>query len=183
MEFTLVRQKMEKALEALGDDLAQVRAGRATPALVEKIMVDAYNTRMPLVELATITAPEPNQLVIAPFDQSIIKDIQAAFHQHQELKLSPVVDENLIRIQIPPLTAERREELVKLLGQKLEAGRIMIRQIRQEKKSEIKQAADSGQLSEDEKFESEKQLQELTEEFLEKMEKMGEAKEAELRSV
>lgn len=183
MDLTEVRDKMAKALEILADELATVRAGRATPSLVEKIVVEAYETRMPLVELATISAPEPNQLVIAPFDQSIIKNIQLAISQEKELKLSPVVDENVIRIQIPPLTAERREEFLRLLSRKLEVGRVAIRQIRQEKRGEIKRAFENKEIGEDAKFRLEEELQELTNEFMEKIEEMGERKEAELRTV
>lgn len=178
-----VREKMEKALGVLADELATVRAGRANPALVEKIMVEAYETRMPLVELATITAPEPNQLVITPFDQSIIKNIELAISQNRELKLSPIVDENVIRIQIPPLTAERREEFIKQLRQKLEAGRVTIRQIRQDKRMELKRAFENKEMGEDEKFRLEEELQELTDEFMKRIEEMGKRKEAELRSV
>jgi ribosome recycling factor len=128
-----VREKMEKAMELLREDLATVRAGRATPALVEKIMVEAYETRMPLVELATISSPEPNQLVIAPFDPTVLRNIEIAITHDRGLGLSAIVDENVIRIQIPPLTEEKRKEMVKLLSQKLESGRMMVRQARQEK--------------------------------------------------
>ena len=181
--LTDIHEKMEKALGVLADDLATVRAGRATPTLVEKIMVEAYETRMPLVELATITAPEPNQLVITPFDQTIIKNIELAISQNKDLRLSPIVDEQVIRIQIPPLTAERREELIKLLKQKLEAGRVMLRQIRQEKRVKLRQAFENKEIGEDEKFGLEKELQELTDEFMKKIEEMEKTKEIELRSV
>lgn len=183
MEFIDVREKMEKALGVLADDLATVRAGRATPALVEKVMVEAYETRMPLVELATIAAPEPDQLVITPFDQTVIRNIQLAISQDKELKLSPAIDEQVIRVQIPPLTVERREEFVKQLNQKLETGRVTLRQIRHDKRVELKRAFENKEMGEDEKFRLEGDLQELTDEFMKKIEKMGEAKETELRSV
>lgn len=184
MDLKGVDEKMEKALTALKDDLATVKTGRATPALVEKIMVEAYDTKMPLVELATITAPEPNQLVVAPFDRTILKEIELAITRHRELKLSPVIDDSgVIRIQIPPLTAERREQFVKILRQKLETGRIMVRQVRGEKRQEIKRAFEAKELSEDEKFQLEEELQKITDEFMEKIESMGEAKEKELRTV
>ncbi len=174
---------MEEALEFLSGELATIRAGRATPALVEKMMIKAYETQMPLVELATITAPEPNQLLITPFDQSIIKEIERGISQDRELNLHPVIDGNVIRIEIPPITGERREEFVRLLNQKLEAGRITLRQIRQDKRAEIKRAFENNELSEDEKFHLEEKLQEFTDEFMKKIEKMGKVKEAELRSV
>ncbi|MFC1727505.1 ribosome-recycling factor [Patescibacteria group bacterium] len=183
MDLTEIREKMEKAFRVLTEEVATVQAGRATPAMVESIVVDAYETRMPLVELATITVPEPSQLLITPFDQSVIKNIQAAISSHKELKLSCLIDEQSIRVQIPPLTAERREEFIKLLGQKLETGRVMIRQIRQEKRIGIKRSFEAEELSEDAKFRLEKDLQEVTDEFMEKIKKIGERKEEELRKV
>lgn len=183
MDLTDSRLKMEKALEVLAEDLSILRAGRANPALVEKIMVEAYETRMPLVELATITSPGPSQLLITPFDQTIIKSILQAVQLHSEMGLSPMVDGNLIRVQIPPLSEERREEFVKVLHQKLESGRIMIRQVRQEKRNEIKDAFEANEVSEDAKFKMEEDLQKLTDEFINKIEEMGKAKETELRSV
>lgn len=174
---------MEKALGILADDLTILRAGRANPALVEKIMVEAYETHMRLVELATITSPDPNLLVVTPFDQTIIKNILQAIQLHSEMGLSPAIDGNLIRVQIPPLSEERREEFVKVLHQKLESGRIMIRQIRQEKRNEIKDAFEADQVSEDDKFKIEEDLQKLTDEFIGKIEEIGKMKETELRTV
>jgi len=101
MDLTDIQEKMEKALEFLADELATLKTGRATPSLVEKVKVEAYETKMPLVELATITAPEPNQLVVTPFDQTIIKNIERAIAIDKELKVSPRIDGNLIRIKIP----------------------------------------------------------------------------------
>ena len=183
MDLSGVRENMEKALTALADELSSVQAGRANPAIVEKMMVDAYNTKMPLVELATISAPEPNQLLVSPFDPTIIKDIQQAITQNKELRFSATIDENVIRVQIPPLTQERREEFVRMLNQKLEIGRVAIRQIRQEKRSEIKQVFEDNQISEDAKFRLEKELQEITDELMEKISQMGQKKEEELLSI
>lgn len=178
-----VRRKMEKALEILRQDLVNLRVGRATPALVEKIQVEAYETRMPLVELATIASPEPNQLVITPFDQSVIKNIEKTLALDRDLGLSPVVDGEVIRLKIPPLSEERRKELVKLLGQKLESSRMMIRQIRQEKIQTIRQAFESKELSEDEKFRQEQEVQKVTDEFNQKIEEIGQQKEKQLLTV
>lgn len=178
-----VRQKMEKVLEILRQDLVNLKVGRATPALVEQIQVDAYETKMPLVELATITAPEPNQLLITPFDQTIIKNIEKALALDRDLGLSPVVDGEVIRLTIPPLNEERRRELVKLLGQKLESARIMIRQIRQGKMQEIRGAFENKEISEDEKFRKEKELQDITDEFNQKIAEIGRQKEQQLLTV
>ncbi len=178
-----VREKMEKALEFLRQDLLSLKVGRATPALIEQIQVEAYETKMPLVELATITSPEPSQLVVNPFDQTIIKNIEKALSLDRELGLSPVIDGEVIRITIPPLSEERRKELTKLLGQKLEAGRIAVRQIRQNKMQEIRQAFENKEISEDDKFLKEKELQEITDEFNQKSSEIGHQKEKQLLTV
>ncbi len=178
-----VREKMEKALEFLRQDLLSLKVGRATPALIEQIQVEAYETKMPLVELATITSPEPSQLVVNPFDQTIIKNIEKALSLDRELGLSPVIDGEVIRITIPPLSEERRKELTKLLGQKLEAGRIAVRQIRQNKMQEIRQAFENKEISEDDKFLKEKELQEITDEFNQKISEIGHQKEKQLLTV
>lgn len=164
-------------------DLVSLKVGRATPALIEQIQVAAYETKMALVELATITSPEPNQLVVTPFDQTIIRNIEKALAIDRELGLSPVIDGEVIRITIPPLNEERRKELTKLLGQKLEAARIAIRQIRQNKIREVRDAFENKEISEDEKFRREKELQDLTDEFNEKISEIGHQKEKQLLSV
>lgn len=177
------RQKMDKALALFASDLASLRAGRATPALVEKILVDVYNTKMPLVELAMIAVPQPNELLITPFDTSIAKNIQQALALDRGLGLSPVVDENVIHLKIPPLTEEKRRELVKILHQKMEAARIMIRQIRAEKMAEIKRDFENQQIHEDERRQQQEDLQKLTDEATEKIELVGKAKEQELLQI
>jgi len=183
MDFTETRQKMEKVLQMLGDDLRTLRAGAANPAMIEKIQVEAYGTKMSLVELATISCPDPSTLLVTPFDASIIKNIAAAIADHKELGLFPSVEGNVIRLRVPPLSEERRQELVKLLGQKLEAARIMIRQIRGEKLREIRQAAAEKQINEDEEFRATGELQKITDEYNEKIERAGEAKKQELLTI
>ncbi len=180
IDFSDVWQKMEKVMELLGDDLATMRAGRATPALIEKIPVEAYGTKMALMELAIISTPDPTQLLITPFDQSIIKNIETALVIDRGLGITPVVEGTIIRLKIPPLTEERRQELVKLLGQKLEAARIMIRQVRGEKLREIRQVGQNKEISEDEEFRATQELQKITDEYNLKIEEMGKKKEQEL---
>lgn len=177
------RQKMNKVLELLSSELAGFKAGRATPAMVEKIMVEAYETKMPLVELATIATPKPDQLLITPFDQAIIKNIEKALSMDRGLGLSPVVDGNIIRLKIPPLTEEKRKELVKVLHQKLEAARVMIRQVRAEKMAEIRRAFESKEIHEDQRRQMGEDLQKLTDEMTEKVEEMGKTKEQELMQI
>ena len=183
MDFTQTCQKMEKVLEMLGDDLRTLRAGAANPAMIEKIQVEAYGTKMSLVELATISCPDPSTLSVTPFDVSVIKNIAAAIADHKELGLFPSVDGNIIRLRVPPLSEERRQELVKLLGQKLEAARIMIRQIRGDKLREIRQAAAEKQINEDEEFRATGELQKITDDYNQKIEQVGEVKKRELLTV
>jgi len=171
---------MQKATDLLQEELSQIKAGRANSSLVEKIMVEAYDTQMPLVELASITVPDPNQLLVSPFDKSIIGEVQRAIGSRRELGLSASVDGEVIRITIPPLTEERRLGLIKVIGQKLEIARVMIRQERGEMMIQIKRSAEAKELNEDEKFELEKKVQDLTDEFNEKIGNIGKQKEQEL---
>jgi len=175
------REKMGKALEIVREDLATVQVGRAKPALVEKIKVPAYEgTVLQIRELANITTPNPQQIIINPWDKLIIKKITQAISD-SDLNLTPVVDEEIIRIKIPPLTEERREELGSLVEMKMESGRRIVRNIRNETKTEIeKQKGESG-VSEDDIFNSLKELQGLHDEFMEKIEDLGEEKKEELK--
>ena len=172
-----VRQQMEEALGLLRQELAAISPGRATPALIEEIKVEAYGRKMVLRELATIAVGGPNQLLVTPFDQNIIKEIHRALTEERYLGLQAVVDKNLIRVNLPPLTEERRQELVKVLRQKLEMGRVKIRQIRRQKLIEIRRQSEAKELSEDEKFAQEEALQKLTDEYGQKIEEMGREKE------
>ena len=181
MDSDSIRQRMQKTLSFLREELAQIKTGRATPALIEKIMIDAYETKMPLLELATINAPDPNELIVAPYDQTILKDIERAIVLRKDIGLSPAVDGQIIRIKIAPLTSERREELIRVISQKLEAARVAIRQIRHEGRSEIKTAAEEGEMNEDERHNQEEKLQEITDEINGEIEQIGKSKEAEIR--
>lgn len=174
------RTRMAKVISLLTDEMASLKAGRASPAMIEKILVEAYETKMPLVELATIAVSGANQLLITPFDQAIIKNIERALSLDRNLGLSVMIDGNVIRVNIPPLTEERRQQFMKILGQKLESAKIMIRQVRHDIMADLKRAAEAKELNEDERFKQEQDLQKLTDEFMEKIEEMGEAKKTEL---
>ena len=184
MDLDEVKQKMAKVIEFTSSDVASIRTGRATPALVENIVVNAYGgtTKMKVVELAQITVPDTASLVITPYDQSIIgeirRDIIAA-----NVGLTPVLDNNLIRIAVPALTAERRMEYVKMLGKKLEDGRVKVRQVRHEKMGELKRMAEEGEINEDDRTRIEEELQRITDKMMEEIGKIGEAKEKELLTV
>ncbi len=183
MDLSDVRDKMSKALEALIEDLATLRTGQANPGLIEKIIVEAYESKFPLVELATISIAGPNQLLVTPFDQTIIGQIQRSLMMDRNLGLTAIVDNNVIRVQIPPLTSERRQEFIKLLHQKLEAARVMIRHVRHEKMLVIQKAFEEKQIGEDEKFRFQEELQKITDEFNEKIEEIGQRKEKELLAI
>src|SRR5581483_740861 len=143
------KQKMQKAMEVLHGDLATIRTGRATPSLVDTLVVSVYggSTRMKIVELATIGISDPQTLLITPFDPSIIGEIQKGIME-ANVGLTPSIDGQNIRISIPPLSEERRQQLIHLIRQKLENGKIMVRQARHDAMNEIKKKTDD--LSEDE---------------------------------
>lgn len=184
MDAEDVRPRMEKALEIVRAEVTKIRTGRASPALIEDIICPVYggSQKLKVVELGTISTPEPQQIVITPFDVSIIDEIRNGILT-ANVGLNPVVDDQLIRIIIPPLSEQRRQELVKLLRRYLENGRIMMRQIRHNMMIDIKKATEAGELSEDERFNLEKDLQKITDEFVDKINEMGEKKEEELMKV
>ena len=178
------RQGFEGVLGVVRGDLAVVKTGRAKPDLVENVMVEAYEgqSKLRLVELASVTAPDPQQLVIKPWDQTILSKIEKALAA-SELQVNPVVDGEIIRISIPPLTEERRRDLVMLVHKKLEAGKNLLRGERQEIKSKIEDQKGEAGVSEDDIFRQLEELQKLTDEFMDKIDQMGKAKEAELMKV
>lgn len=184
MDLSEIRQKMQKALEHVKADVATIRTGRANPALVENIVINAYggSTKMKVMEVASITVPEPQMIVLSPYDQSIIgeirRDIEAA-----NIGVTPQIDNNVVRISFPPLTQERRLEYVKLLHVKLEDGRVKLRNIRHEMMGDLKRSFENGELPEDEKKRLEKELQDVTDKFMHEIEEIGKVKEKELTTV
>lgn len=185
MEHLLIQEakvEMEAVIEVVIGDLAMVKTGRARPDLLENVQVQAYDTRMPLIELSSITAPDPHMLMVQPWDESIVETVAKGI-AGSDLNLNPVVDGKLIRISIPPLTEERREELVKLVGQKLESGKVLLRGARQETKKKIEDLKGEPGVSEDDIHRLMEQLEKLTEEYMDKVEKLGENKREELRTI
>lgn len=184
LNLSETKQKMLKALELIKADLATLRTGRASPALVENLEVLVYGgaQKLKIIELASITTPDPHLILITPWDQSIIGDIAKGI-QVSNIGLSPVIDSSSIRLSIPPLTEERRLELVKAMRQKLEAGKVMIRQVRHDLMAEIKRAYDEKELIEDDKKRIEETLQKTTDEMMGEIDRLGMAKEEELMTV
>ncbi len=183
MDINSLRQKMQKAFEVLRGDLATIRTGRATPSLVENIIINAYGgtQRLRLMELATIVTLDPQTLVITPFDASIMGEIQKDLSANAGL--NPVIDGQVIRIKIPQLSEERRQELIHLMHQKLENGRIMIRQLRHEAMEEIKKQYNDKEISEDEMARLEKEVQKATDELILDIDGLGKKKEEELLQI
>jgi ribosome recycling factor len=184
LEDTLpqVEARMRKAIDALKHELASVRTGRAAPSLVEELEVDAYGAATPLVSLAAISAPEPRQIVIQPWDRSLIKAIEKAILA-SDLGLTPGNDGAVIRLNIPALNEERRRELVKQLHKKVEEGRVEIRTLRRHAHEELKSKEKSSGVTTDEVKRVEAQLQKLTDRYILTADEIGQAKEKEILSV
>ncbi len=184
MDEASVNSKMQSALDSLANDIAGVRTGRATPALVENIIVPAYGgtQRLRVMEVASISSPDPTQLVISPWDKSIIGDIRKGI-EAANIGMNPSIDGEIIRIIVPALTTEDREKYVKIVSQKLEVGRVMVRQVRADEMHEIKKRFEAKEITEDDKKDEEKKLQELTDLYIGKIEEMGDKKKAELMQI
>ncbi len=177
-----IRPELDKTIEYLRQELAGLQAGRAKVSLVEDILVEAYGQKMELKDLANIQAPEPRQIIVRPWDKSILKNIEWAIRQ-SNLKLSPVVEEDFIRIKVPALSEERREELVKIIKEKTEECKISVRLQRGEVWDEIQSLEQSGEITEDDKFKAKDKLQELVDEYNRKIEEMANKKEKEIMNV
>ncbi len=178
------KQRMERALQVLKDDFGTVKTGKANPQLVENIVIKAYggSTMLKVNELATIHVADASTVVITPFDHSVIGDIERGISDSQ-MGLGVSVDGNIIRITVPPLTQERREEFVKLIHKKAENGKIMIRQARAESNDEIGKMKKDNTITEDDEKRLEKEVQKLTDEYVEKIDEIEKMKEQELMTV
>lgn len=173
------KTKMVKSVEVLEGEFARIRTSRANPAILETVRVNYYDTPTPLNQLASVSVPEPRQLVIQPWDRSILPEIEKAIHR-AELGLNPQVEANLVRIQIPPLTEERRRELVRLCGKLTEDARIAVRNIRREANDAVKKLEKDGKLSEDDAKVGTKKIQEITDDFIARLDGLLKKKEAEI---
>lgn len=172
-------ERMEKAVEMLARELAGIRTGRASPALVEGLKVEAYETTMPLNQLAGISIPEPRLIVIQPWDRTVLPQIERAL-MRSDLGLTPSNDGNVIRLPIPELTEERRKDLVRLVRRQGEDGRVTIRHIRRDANDRLKAEEKAGDLSEDEYRRLATQVQELTDKFIKRVDEILTGKESEI---
>lgn len=175
-------EKMKKAVEATQRELQTIRTGRASASLVEGIMVDYYETKTPLKQLAAINVPEPRLIVIQPWDASIINEIEKAILK-SDLGIIPNNDGKLIRINVPPLTQERREELTKVVKRIAEEGRVSVRTVRRDANEHLKRIEKEGHISEDDMFKAHKDVQKLTDRYIEEIDKILEHKEKELQEI
>ena len=173
---------MRKSVEVLEQDLKVIRTGRASPALVERLPVSYYGTPAPLEQLATISAPEPQLLTIRPYDPASLKDIERAILA-SELGLTPNNDGKLIRLQIPRLTEERRNELIKIVHKRVEETRVAVRNVRREAQDRLRDAQKDKLISEDDLKRGRDDLQKVTDKIMEQVEAVGQRKEDEIREV
>lgn len=172
--------KMKAAVEYVASEFGTVRTGRANPQLLHRVNVDYYGTSTPLQQLASISVPEPRLLVISPFDKSSLNDIEKAIQQ-ADLGLNPTNDGQVIRIAFPPLTEERRKELIKMVRHMAEEGKVSVRNVRRASKSDMEEL--HGEISDDDIRRGEDELQELTDKYTEKIDQLLGRKEDELLEV
>ena len=174
--------RMKKSVEALRHNLATIRTGRASPALVEHLSVEAYGTSMPLNQLAGISVPEARMLLVQPYDASTIKDIERAI-QNSELGINPSNDGRTIRLAIPQLTEERRRDLTKQVRARVEESKVALRNIRRDALDEVRQLETDKQISEDDHRRAQDRVQDTTNRYTREMDQIGETKEAEVMEV
>ncbi len=175
-------KRMRGAIQSLEEDLAGVRTGRATPALVEKLSVEYYGSPVPLMQMASISVPEPRQLMIKPFDPSTIKDIEKAI-QASELGITPMNDGKVVRLNLPPLTEERRRDLTKYVNSRLEEARISVRNIRRDSNKDLKEFEEEKLISEDDLKRGEEDIQKMTDKYIDEIAEIGKKKEQEIMEI
>jgi ribosome recycling factor len=178
--LTEAEHKMDQATEHVASEFSTVRTGRANPQLLQRITVEYYGSPTPLQQLASISVPEPRMLVVQPFDKTTVNDIERAL-QTSDLGLNPTNDGNVIRIAFPPLTEERRKDLIKLVRNMAEEGRVAVRNVRRHLKSDME--AMHGEISDDDIRRGEDELQKLTDRYVEKIDRLLGHKEEELLEV
>jgi ribosome recycling factor len=175
-------RRMDKSVESAQTEFSTLRTGRASPALLDRLQIDYYGQKTPLKQLATIGAPEPRLLTVQPFDPNSLQSIERAI-QESDLGLTPSNDGKLIRLPIPQLTEERRQELVKVVRGMAEDGRIAVRNVRRDVIHHLKELVDKGEVGTDEEHRAEERVQKLTDEHTKKIDELLQRKEAEILEV
>ncbi|BBL78860.1 ribosome-recycling factor [Rubrobacter xylanophilus] len=182
IDLSDAERRMKGALEAVKHQFATIRTGRANPALLDRIEVEAYGTRMPIKSVASIGAPEPRLLTVTPYDPNSLKAIERAIRD-SDLGLNPQNDGKIIRLPIPELTEERRRELIRLARHMAEEGRVSVRNVRRDEMHDIQQLRREGEISEDDERRAEAELQRLTNDYVKRIDEALAEKEAELMEV
>jgi ribosome recycling factor len=185
MNLDIIEQKQtefQKAIDHLKSEMATLRTGRASSALVEYLNVEYYGAQTPLIQIAQISVPEPRVIAIQPYDKSALKDIEKAIQQ-SNIGITPINDGNFVRLNIPAMTEERRKELVKVVGQMSEKARVAVRNVREEVWKEIQKMEEDGKITEDDKISGKQELQEVVDKFNEEIKKLADAKEKEVMTI
>ena len=180
--FAELNSRMQKAIDGLARELATIRAGRATPALLDNVTVDYQGTSVPLYQLATLSIPEANLIIIQPWDRTSLREIERAILT-ANIGLNPANDGNVIRLVIPPLSEERRKELVKLVSRKTEERRIAIRNIRRDGIEKLREMEKNKEISEDELKNNSKKIDQITEACVDRVSELGQSKEREIQEI
>ncbi len=175
-------RRMQKAVEVAQHDYATIRTGRANPLILENIKVDYYGTPTPLNQLAGISVPEPRQLLVTPWDKNVINTVLKAI-QASDIGLTPMSDGNVIRLNVPPLTEERRKDLIKSLHKKAEEHKVAIRNIRRDANEQLKDQQKKSEITEDDLKREQEEIQKITDKYIIEIDKLTSSKEAELREV
>lgn len=180
--ISTAESNMQKTVEIVKREFASLRAGRATPALLDKILVNYYGTPTPVNQLASISVPEPRLLVVQPWDKSVTGEIEKAILK-SDLGITPSSDGNVIRLTIPQLTEERRQELVKVIKKKAEEGRVAIRNVRRDANDQLKAKQKKGEITEDELRRGQDEVQKLTDKYIKEIDRLLQAKEKEIMEI
>ena len=180
--FTDVKQRLDKAIDHVSRDVGSLRTGKATAQLLDPVVVEAYGARMKVAELASVQAPDATLITISPWDKSILANIERAIAT-ADLNLNPVVDGDIIRIQIAPLTEEKRKEMVKVLHKKIENGKVMLRNLRTDAKKEVESQEGSAGISEDDITVDLQQLDEILKEYMDRLDSLATTKEKDLLTI
>ncbi len=175
-------ERMKKTIEVMKKDLLTIRTGRASPALLDRIAVDCYGEAMPIKQVANITTPDSKTIMLQPWDRSVLGSIEKAI-QKSDLGLNPINDGKVIRLVIPPLTEERRKDLVKVLKKKTEENKVSLRNVRRDAMEELKGLEKSGKISEDEVKRLQEQVQKLTDRYVDELDRIMAAKEKEIMEI
>jgi len=177
-----IKPRLEKTINYLKSELLGLQAGRATPSLIENLEVNAYGQKMLLKELGAIQVPEPRLIIIKPWDKEIITNIEAAIRE-SKIGISPVTEEDFIRLNVPPLSEERRKELVKIVNEKIEECKVSVRRSREEVWREIQEMEKNKEITEDDRYKAKDELQKLIDEYNKKIDEMKKKKEEEIMTI